>query len=69
MEANGSYTLLEPEHGDSTAQLLAYVHYEPQHLLRRYRDKIAAVQLPEEQAQAYLTELQAGLEGYTYFKT
>jgi arginine decarboxylase len=69
LEADGSYTLLEPEHGDSTAQLLAYVHYEPQRLLRSYRDKIEALQLPAEQAQAYLVELQAGLEGYTYFKT
>jgi arginine decarboxylase len=64
----GGYRLREPEHGDTVTDLLRYVHFEPETLLRAYREKIAAAPLDEDQRSAYLAELQSGLEGYTYLE-
>jgi arginine decarboxylase (EC 4.1.1.19) len=54
------------EAGDSTAELLRYVHLAPEKLAAGYRRKCAAAGLPAEQATALLAELEAGLGGYTY---
>jgi arginine decarboxylase len=68
LNRDGGYRLLEPEHGDTVADLLRYVHFEPKALLTAYQDKIAAADLSEAQRNAYLLILEAGLEGYTYLE-
>ncbi|MBK8181940.1 MAG: biosynthetic arginine decarboxylase [Candidatus Competibacteraceae bacterium] len=64
----GGYQLVEPTFGDTVADLLRYVRFEPEILLSAYRQKIGAADLePIEQA-AYLAELEEGLAGYTYLE-
>lgn len=64
----GDYRLVEPEHGDTVADLLRYVHFEPTGLLAAYRAKIVATNLEKPQRDALLRELEAGLQGYTYLE-
>ncbi|MFO1430853.1 MAG: biosynthetic arginine decarboxylase [Candidatus Competibacteraceae bacterium] len=64
----GGYRLVEPEHGDTVADLLRYVHFEPELLLAAYQDKLAASTLGKAERKAYLAELKAGLQGYTYLE-
>lgn len=68
LTADGGYRLVEPEHGDTVADLLRYVHYEPEILLAAYRDKIARAELGKARREAFLAELEAGLQGYTYLE-
>ena len=67
LRADGSYVLAEPELGDTVAELLGYVHFDPAELRRVYREKVAAA-VPPERAEAVLAELEAGLNGYTYLE-
>jgi arginine decarboxylase len=67
LRADGSYVLAEPELGDTVAELLGYVHFDPAELRRVYREKVAAA-VPSERAEAVLAELEAGLNGYTYLE-
>jgi arginine decarboxylase len=62
------YQLVEPTHGDTVADLLRYVRFEPEGLRAAYRDKIAAAGLDPDQRAVYLRELDAGLDGYTYLE-
>lgn len=54
------------EHGDRTDELLRYVHLAPEALAQSYRRKLDAIDLPPAQRAGLLTELEAGLTGYTY---
>lgn len=65
---DGGYRLVEPEHGDTVADLLRYVHFEPTRMLAAYRAKIAATDLDKPHRDALLRELEAGLQGYTYLE-
>ncbi|MEJ2478645.1 MAG: biosynthetic arginine decarboxylase [Acidihalobacter sp.] len=67
LHADGSYELAQPELGDTVAELLGYVHFDPDELRRVYREKVAAA-VPPESADAVLAELEAGLSGYTYLE-
>lgn len=62
----GGYRLLEPERGDSTDELLSYVHFEPRTLLAHYRRKLDAAGLDRPTREQLFIELKAGLYGYTY---
>ena len=62
LDGQGGWKLEGAEQGDRTDELLRYVHLEPEVLAQSYRDKIKAAGLPLE----LLTELEAGLTGYTY---
>ncbi len=64
----GGYRLEGAERGDRVDELLRYVHFEPSMLLDAYRDKLRDSALEEATGRAYLDELQAGIEGYTYFE-
>jgi arginine decarboxylase len=68
LTADGGYRLVEPRHGDTVEELLRYVEFDPAQLLARYRDKIAAAGLDEEEQAAYQQFLASGLEGYTYLE-
>ncbi|WP_455384912.1 biosynthetic arginine decarboxylase [Acidihalobacter prosperus] len=67
LHADGSYELAQPELGDTVAELLGYVHFDPDELRRVYREKVAAA-VPPERAGEVLAELEAGLSGYTYLE-
>jgi arginine decarboxylase len=64
--ANGGHRLVQPESGDTVDDVLRYVHIDPAELVAAYQAKIARAELSEAQREAYLTELRAGLTGYTY---
>lgn len=66
INADGSHRLCQPEHGDRTDELLSYVHFEPDRLRAVYRQRVKAAGLTTAQSRQYLTELEAGLSGYTY---
>ncbi len=66
--APGGYRLLEPERGDSTDELLSYVHFEPRALLAHYRRKLDAAGLDRPTREQLFVELKAGLYGYTYLE-
>lgn len=68
LDADGGHHLSEPEHGDSVADLLTYVHIQPESLLTVYRERIAAADLSDVQRGTYLSTLEAGLGGYTYLE-
>lgn len=64
--APGGWRFDDPEHGDRTDELLRYVHLAPEELAQSYRRKLAATELPVPMRTALLSELEAGLSGYTY---
>ncbi len=68
LAGDGGYRLIEPAHGDTVADLLRYVRFEPEDLRAAYREKIAAAELDPDQRTAYLRELEGGLDGYTYLE-
>lgn len=67
LTGNG-HRLVEPQHGDTAADLLRYVHYKPESLQAAYREKIAQAKLSADQRRAYLEILDSGLQGYTYLE-
>ncbi|MEX0607743.1 MAG: arginine decarboxylase, partial [Halofilum sp. (in: g-proteobacteria)] len=62
------WRLVEPEFGDRVDELLRYVHFDPEALLARFRERMAAANLAPESRQALLAELEAGLTSYTYLQ-
>ena len=68
VEGEDRFRLEEPLHGDSVAHVLELVHFDPEELRRRIRDRAAAAGLPGDAAARYLAELEAGLAGYTYLE-
>jgi arginine decarboxylase len=62
------HRLVDPQHGDTVADLLRYVHFEPEVLQAAYQEKIACADLSADQRRAYLEVLERGLQGYTYLE-
>ena len=54
------------EAGDSTTDLLRYVHLAPEKLASSYRRKADAANLTTSERTKLLAELESGLSGYTY---
>jgi arginine decarboxylase len=66
---DGSHKLTAPRRGDTVDSVLRFVHFDPEDLLTAYRQKVsAATWLDAKSRNTYLTELAAGLEGYTYLE-
>ncbi|MDX1252487.1 MAG: biosynthetic arginine decarboxylase [Gammaproteobacteria bacterium] len=65
---DGGYRLAQPQRGDTVESVLRYVHFDAASLLEAYRIKINNAPLGGKQRKAYLDELAAGLEGYTYLE-
>ncbi len=61
-----NYRLVAAEHGDTALEVLQYVHFEPKALMAEYRRKVERAGLSPAAARSVLSELQAGLSGYTY---
>ncbi len=67
--ADGGYRLIEMRRGDTADSVLRYVHFDPEDLLAAYRQKVAAAEwIDSGRRAAYLDEIQAGLNGYTYLE-
>ncbi|MBK5968082.1 MULTISPECIES: biosynthetic arginine decarboxylase [Thiorhodovibrio] len=64
--APDGYRLGDLERGDSTEELLRYVHFEPRALLSRYRQLLQQANLDTATREAFYLELKVGLYGYTY---
>ncbi|MBK1647936.1 biosynthetic arginine decarboxylase [Rhabdochromatium marinum] len=60
------YRLRDLERGDSTEELLRYVHFEPRALLSRYRQLLQRADLDTATREAFYLEFKVGLYGYTY---
>lgn len=65
-DAAGGYRLADAERGDSVDELLRYVHFEPQQMLERYRQKLAQNKITGKALDTCFRELKAGLHGTTY---
>ena len=68
IQDNGQYQLLEPEYGDTITELLSYVHFDTNELIRNYQLKIDNCELNNEVKKMLLEELKAGLTGYSYLE-
>ena len=68
LEADGSYRLSAPQHGDTVESVLHYVNFDTARLRSAYEDKIRAAALDAAEAERYLDALSAGLGGYTYLE-
>jgi arginine decarboxylase len=66
--SDGGHRLSQPIQGDGVDAVLRYVRIDVTELEQRYRDKIAEAGLGEELRDAYLSDLVAGLTGYTYLE-
>jgi len=66
LDGQGGYRLADPERGDSVDELLRYVHFEPQQMLERYRQKLSSRGIPHDRLDSWFRELKAGLHGTTY---
>jgi len=68
MTAEGSYKVIAPIKGDTVRKMLNYVGFDTGWLLNAYRQRLQTAPLNAEQRQLYWQELEAGLDGYTYFE-
>lgn len=60
------FRLLEPVRGQSIADVLTLLQFDPEHLLGIYRDKLARSGLSQLEQETTLALLQSRLSGYTY---
>jgi arginine decarboxylase len=68
LQADGSHRLTHADQGDTVEDVLRYVHFNAEDLLKSYRRRVADADLPATQREQYLQELEAGLTGYTYLE-
>jgi len=68
LNADGSYSFLNPLDGDTVSDMLRYVDFDPKDILTAYRNKLAESDLPKDTQKQYLEELTLGLGGYSYLE-
>ena len=68
INADGSYRLDQQAQGDTVEDVLRYVHFDAEQLLQDYQQKINQADLDDASRDAYFSELEAGLQGYTYLE-
>ncbi|HET7175265.1 MAG TPA: arginine decarboxylase, partial [Gammaproteobacteria bacterium] len=69
LDSENGYRLVKPEQGDTVEEVLRYVHFTPEDLVARYRQKIDnAANLDMLKRSQFLKELEEGLKGYTYLE-
>ena len=68
LDDDGGFHFIEAIPGDSVADVLRYVHFEPDNLRDSYQSKIDAADLAPAQKDAYLKELEENLKGTTYLE-
>jgi len=63
------YEVTDLVHGDTVTEVLAYVQFRAADLLTTFRRKVGAARnITREEANAFIAEYLAGLEGYTYLE-
>ena len=63
------YEVTDLVHGDTVTEVLTYVQFRASDLLATFRRKVAnATNLERQQANAFIADYVAGLEGYTYLE-
>jgi arginine decarboxylase len=68
LSENG-YEVAELVHGDTVTEVLAYVQYRASDLLATFRRKVAAATgITRQEANTFIADYVAGLEGYTYLE-
>jgi len=67
--SDNGYEVAELVHGDTVTEVLAYVQFRASDLLATFRRKVAAAtNITRQEANTYIAEYVAGLEGYTYLE-
>ncbi len=65
----GGYAVTDLVHGDTVTEVLAYVQFRASDLLATFRRKVGAARnLTRQEANAFIADYVAGLEGYTYLE-
>ncbi|HXW96430.1 MAG TPA: biosynthetic arginine decarboxylase [Gemmatimonadales bacterium] len=63
------YEITDLVHGDTVTEVLNYVQFQPAELLTTFRRKVTnAKDLPRNEANQFIADYVAGLEGYTYLE-
>ncbi len=66
---NGGYEVTDLVHGDTVTEVLNYVQYRASDLLTTFRRKVqACTTISRDEANMFIAEYVAGLEGYTYLE-
>ena len=69
LSATDGYEVTDLVHGDTVTEVLAYVQFRASDLLATFRRKVAnATTLARQDANAFIADYVAGLEGYTYLE-
>jgi arginine decarboxylase len=72
INADGSFDFVKEIHGDSIADVLSYVEYEPRELRERFRrtaeQAVRASRITPAERQQVMDGFDASLRGYTYFE-
>ena len=67
--APSGYAVTDMVHGDTVTEVLAYVQFRASDLLATFRRKVSAAKtLTRQEANAFIADYVAGLEGYTYLE-
>jgi arginine decarboxylase len=65
----GGYEITDLVHGDTVTEVLNYVQFRAPDLLQTFRRKVAAAKhLTRQEANTFIADYVAGLEGYTYLE-
>jgi arginine decarboxylase len=66
---SGGYEVTDLVHGDTVTEVLNYVQFRASDLLQTYRRKVSAAKhLSRQEANTFIADYVAGLEGYTYLE-
>jgi arginine decarboxylase len=67
--SDNGYEVAELVHGDTVTEVLAYVQFRASDLLGTFRRKVAAAtNITRQEANTFIADYVAGLEGYTYLE-
>src|SRR6476620_10724662 len=66
---NGEYEVTDLVHGDTVTEVLNYVQFRATDLLQTFRRKVASAKhINRQEANTFIADYVAGLEGYTYLE-
>jgi len=69
LSSTDGYEVTDLVHGDTVTEVLAYVQFRASDLLATFRRKVAnATKLERQEANTFIADYVAGLEGYTYLE-
>jgi arginine decarboxylase len=69
LRSNGAYEVTDLVHGDTVTEVLNYVQFRAADLLQTFRRKVASAKhISRQEANTFIADYVAGLEGYTYLE-